>query len=367
MKVFVSSVIGGFETFREAASDAVRSLGYEVIRAEDFGASPTSPQVVCLASVREADLVVLLLGARYGAKQASGLSATHEEYNEARTRRRVIAFVQGDVEFEAEQADFVQEVREWETGTLTAGFATESELRDAVTREIHRHIVSASTQPIDHNELLVCARESIGDASNRWTDPQLVLSMAAGPRQEVLRPSELEDTSFARDLQRQALFGPAPLFDVEAGIQTDLRDDWLVLSQESSSIQINSAGDIVIRRPALRVDTDYRSLPALIEEEIEERLARALHFDSATLERIDPVRRLSYIGIIAVLVNGSYHAWRTRAEHASSPNSMNIGGTRRSQVVVQLTPSVRHRAEIGQHADDLAHDLMVLLRREFRR
>ena len=53
MKVFVSSVIGGFETFREAASDAVRSLGYEVIRAEDFGASPTSPQEACLASVRE--------------------------------------------------------------------------------------------------------------------------------------------------------------------------------------------------------------------------------------------------------------------------------------------------------------------------
>ena len=150
MKVFVSSVIGGFETFREAASDAVRSLGYEVIRAEDFGASPTSPQVACLASVREADLVVLLLGARYGAKQASGLSATHEEYNEARTRRRVIAFVQGDVEFEAEQADFVQEVREWETGTLTAGFATESELRDAVTREItpaHRFRLDSANRP----------------------------------------------------------------------------------------------------------------------------------------------------------------------------------------------------------------------------
>ena len=43
---------------------------------------------------------------------------------------------------------------------------------------------------------------------------------------------------------------------------------------------------------------------------------------------------------------------------------MNIRGTRTSQVVVQLTPSVRHRAEIGQRADDLAHDLMVLLRRE---
>ena len=79
--------------------------------------------------------------------------------------------------------------------------------------------------------------------------PSSSLSMAAGPRQEVLRPSELEDTSFARDLQRQALFGPAPLFNIEAGIQTDLRNDWLLVSQDSASIQINSAGDIVIRCP----------------------------------------------------------------------------------------------------------------------
>ncbi len=49
MKVFVSSVIRGFEPFREAAVRAAQTLGHEVIRAEDFGASPDSPQQVCLA------------------------------------------------------------------------------------------------------------------------------------------------------------------------------------------------------------------------------------------------------------------------------------------------------------------------------
>ncbi len=75
-----------------------------MIRSEDFGASPLSPQQACLAGVRESDMVILLLGARYGQKQESGLSPTHEEYREARDRQRpILVFVQGDVEREPDQ------------------------------------------------------------------------------------------------------------------------------------------------------------------------------------------------------------------------------------------------------------------------
>ena len=57
-KVFVSSVIVGMERFRGAAAAAVRSLGHEVILAENLTASPDTPQQACLAGVREADVVV---------------------------------------------------------------------------------------------------------------------------------------------------------------------------------------------------------------------------------------------------------------------------------------------------------------------
>jgi hypothetical protein len=39
MKVFISSVIRGFEAYRDAASRAARALHHEVKRAEDFTAS----------------------------------------------------------------------------------------------------------------------------------------------------------------------------------------------------------------------------------------------------------------------------------------------------------------------------------------
>src|SRR4051812_3021879 len=123
MKVFISSVITGYEAFREAAQQAIETLGHEVIRAEDFGASSSSPRVACLSGVRQADLVVLLLGRRYGMLQQSGLSATHEEFREARDRKEVIAFVEDVADREPEQTAFVNEVQDWQGGLFTQAFA----------------------------------------------------------------------------------------------------------------------------------------------------------------------------------------------------------------------------------------------------
>ncbi len=62
MKIFISSLISGYEDLRAAAVAAVRSLGYEPVTAETFDASLTSPRIACLQGVRTADLVVMILG-----------------------------------------------------------------------------------------------------------------------------------------------------------------------------------------------------------------------------------------------------------------------------------------------------------------
>ena len=93
MQVFISSVVSGMQEFREAAATGARTLGHEVKRSEDFPASPATPQQACLAGVRWADVVILLLGSRYGQVQPSGLSATHEEYEEAKERHPVLCLL----------------------------------------------------------------------------------------------------------------------------------------------------------------------------------------------------------------------------------------------------------------------------------
>src|SRR5690348_16533457 len=98
VKVFISSVIKGYEAYRAAAREAIETLRHHPIDAEGFSAAPGSPQHACRAAVREADVVVLLMGARYGDPLPSGMSATHEEYEEARDRKPVLLFVESDVE-----------------------------------------------------------------------------------------------------------------------------------------------------------------------------------------------------------------------------------------------------------------------------
>src|SRR5688500_8672162 len=97
MRVFVSSLISGMEPLRRAARDAVAALGHQPVMAEDFGARVSSAQVACLDGIRQADVVVLILGDRYGTVQPSGLSATHEEYRDAKGQKPVLAFVQDGV------------------------------------------------------------------------------------------------------------------------------------------------------------------------------------------------------------------------------------------------------------------------------
>jgi hypothetical protein len=139
VKAFVSSLSSGYEHHRAAAQEAIETLGHQVVRAEDFPASAGTPQRACLAAVRESDVVVLLVGERYGAVQPSGLSATHEEYREAKERKPVLAFEESGVTREPAQQAFLEEVQAWATGHIRAVYASAEELKAAVLRALHDH------------------------------------------------------------------------------------------------------------------------------------------------------------------------------------------------------------------------------------
>jgi hypothetical protein len=100
-----------------------------------------------------------------------------------------------------------------------------------------------------------------------------------------------------------------------------------------------------------------------IEEDVEECLQTMLKFTAALLDRIDPIRRISDVVIVAALQGAM--TWRTRAEHERSPNSYSVRLSS-DTAVVQLTPARRHRAALAQDTGALAEDLSVLLGRRIR-
>lgn len=149
MKIFVSSLIGGMKDQRAVARRAIKQLGHEPIMAEDFPAQASSPQVACLSGVREADAVVLILGKEYGAKQASGLSATHEEYREARNCSQVLLFIQDGIVRTDNQENFLKEVESWDAGTYRKTFSTPGDLHDRMVHAIHQWELSLARTPLD--------------------------------------------------------------------------------------------------------------------------------------------------------------------------------------------------------------------------
>jgi hypothetical protein len=237
MKVFISSVISGMQDHRAAVREAAESLGHAVIAAEDFSASPNSSQQVCLAGIRDADIVVLLLGARYGSPQASGLSPTHEEYREARGTKPVLVFVQTRITAEPDQDKFIAEVSTWEGGGFRQTFDTPASLRRVVVRALHDWELSQQAGAVNEDELKAHAVALIPrQVAYAAGSPVLSVAVASAPTRQILRPDALDDAELHRDLQQQALFGQRPIFDSRQGVQVSVAGVTLTIQQPNAEL-----------------------------------------------------------------------------------------------------------------------------------
>lgn len=373
MKVFISSLIAGMEVERAAAKRAIEILGHEPVMAEGFGARTNSPQVACLQGVREADAVVLILGPRYGAKQPSGLSATHEEYLEARGRKSILAFVH-EGERDEDQTALIEEAGRWQGGVLWNPFSTPEHLGSLITRDLHRYELAHAVAPLDPDALARRAPALLPARTNNHysSDLALHLAIATGPQGDILRPAELEAAELASAMQQQAMFAPSPIFDKKLGADSRFREDALAIFQgrdhaARAEVQLWPTGDLRLILPLCQEDR-RSGLSVVIEEEVTSCLAAGLAYAGWLLEEVDPTQRITHIALAAALVGQGGMGWRTRSEHAASPTSGSFGGwnEQERERPVMLSPPHRVRAVLTMDAPRVLEDLIVLLRRRWK-
>lgn len=85
MRVFVSSTRAGLAEERDALPGLLLAVDHDPVVYEGFGARDVPSRDACLRAVSSADVVVLLLGAEYGARMPdTGVSPTEEEWRVAR-------------------------------------------------------------------------------------------------------------------------------------------------------------------------------------------------------------------------------------------------------------------------------------------
>ena len=141
MKVFVSSVIKNYKKYRKAAKRGIEILGHEAVLVQSVATS-SPPQRLCLEEVGNSDVVVMLLGARYGTPQESGKSATHEEFDHARgLGKQILVFIQDADEGwqrETEQEKFIAEIESWTDGLLCSYYTKHNELTIKVVEALRR-------------------------------------------------------------------------------------------------------------------------------------------------------------------------------------------------------------------------------------
>lgn len=181
MKVFVSSVIIGFEHFREAARNAVIEAGMQPIMAEDpelFPAQSLSPQTVCFHGIDDCDVFVLILGHRYGDITEAGLSVVAEEYWKARFNEKEIRLFVQSIEREAEQEEFLTRISKWESGHFRNEFSSAEDLKAKIIQTLSEVSKSRRRQPKSPShegvhDWLVCLK--------KYTEAQLDRSTMTTP------------------------------------------------------------------------------------------------------------------------------------------------------------------------------------------
>jgi hypothetical protein len=279
----------------------------------------------------------------------------------------VLIFVERGAAYEPAQDEFLREVQSWTTGHYTASFSDADELRDAVTSALRDLELAQATGLADEGEMRGRAQTLLPDPRNHMHGVTLTLVVAGGPRQQVLRPRELEAQALEEDLSREALFGAFRVLDRTAGTRHAIRENAFVIEQEKASILIDQLGTVRLvlpaERPRTRGDLASVSVSVAIREDVEELLQRALRFVAWVLDRIDPKRRISDV-VPVVNLSGAL-GWRTRAEHERSPNSFTMRMSH-EPATVSLTPARRHRAALNQDAQAIAEDLAALLERKMR-
>jgi hypothetical protein len=370
MKVFVSSVISGFEIYREAAFDAIRMLGHEVISAESFPSSVSSSQIACLRAVRESDLVMLILGSSYGwSETASGLSPTQEEYREARDEGKVIAFVQSGITPGPPQDAFVREVQDWDNGLFRGReFRTPEELRAMVAQALHHHALAQVALPINVTEMTATADSLMPRRErgySRSSGTLLHFAVVGGPSQAILRPAQMEEKRLVGSLITELTQQDIGYFSHRLGTEDRIDGSSLVLMQPNGAgLRLEETGAMLLSIP---VEEDEGMFGGLIQEHVARAIHSALVFADIVLERIDPTQKLTRVVIATNLEAREMSTWRTLDENRRNSNSGSMGWRNGDERIspVHLQPADRPRAAVKADRQRIAEDLLTLLRRKY--
>jgi hypothetical protein len=253
-RVFVSSVMDGFEEYRLAARQGIITAGGTPVLVEDFPSLPLSPRTACLEGVASSDIYIGIVGHRGGWTAPSGKLVVEEEYEEARRHKlRTLAFIQ-DSERDEGAARLVRLFSDYIAGMFRQRFSRAEDLRTAVERALAPLMEHYTRSETDHT-MIEARLKNIHKIPYHTT---LRVVLEPDRQGELIDPVALESPEVKQQLFEIAHSRHVGLFSFEHAKTTHVRADALVMlqSQERRSEGIDEVRLEVTTSGALSIDVN---------------------------------------------------------------------------------------------------------------
>ena len=363
--VFISSIQGGFEDVRSAACAGVESVGLRPVMAETVGAAAASPQRALRDRVAESDVLVLLVGPRYGARQASGLSATEEEFDEARRRGKQILVLRQEGELEPEEQQFLDRATGgWEAGALYGTFRDASDIGLAVVRgltNLRERGARATLEPAAQARAGELAAAAQGQGYSRsGSIVRVVLVPLLG--HQLLDAAALEDRELPDTLA--AFARAARLVPQGEGITTQVSAAGVQLrageQHGGRALSVGANGEVVAEASVAGDDQNFGSMRVL-PERLEQAIRGTVAFAEEVWQRVDPRGEVQEVAVVLAIPEAQHKSWG----RGRGGNSLAMGGMLRMPAVAIIPEPARvvRRADLAR--DESVRELVAEMRRLF--
>lgn len=253
-KIFISSVVTGFENYREAARKAVELMGDRPVMCEEFGARPYPSDIACIAEVESSDIYLLIMGEKFGFTGPSGESVTQMEFRAAKASGRpILAFVQ-DCSMDVPQVAFRKEVEDFTSGFFRSKFRTPEDLKDSIVLSLRQ--LNQAQQAVPEEEFIGKVDRAvsaiIGYSSGR--DPLLSLAFLPQPMRDV----DIVGIEAKLDLFFTVLCAKGVLV-MREGYKPECHRDWTGIKSKNASVAFFADGLILLLLSPIERRDDYFS------------------------------------------------------------------------------------------------------------
>jgi len=315
-RVFVSSVIDGFQEYREVTRQAIKESGGEPILVnEDFSSLMDSPRNVCLDAVDSADFFISIIGECGGWQTPSGRLVVEEEYDRACLKKLPILVFLQDIKRDAQAQIFVERLSDYVDGSFRVTFKSPADLKIKL-RQALAPLLSRGKEKLMNEDKFIKALQSPYLIANE-TSIRFVLAPERG--EEVFDPLIFDSEDFIRDIYTIGHSREVNLFNYSRQKEQDIEGESLVIHQfdpqgsrknttEEVRLELNESGQVVIdsnvTRRVLRGQRDtLLDIMVVAHEDIEAVLNMSFQFVGALFNNIDRFKRHQRFFYNVVLAN----------------------------------------------------------------